>query len=382
MHILLIITDYGSFNNFLSDLAVNMSKSGHKVDVICSSNKVIKIDDKFDYESLGVNIHFVSFPRGFNILKQLKASVSIHKLVVKINPDLVHIHFTTGIFTTVFYKRLPYLTIGTFHGLGYPMISGIKKYLFKTVESFCFSRLDQIYVLNKFDYDIIKGSNKKKTFMVDSAGVGCDLLKFEIDSVSLNTSDLRKQLNIDVKDFVITFTGRFVSFKGFDLVIKSFLELNRLYPSKFKLILIGGNDPIHETGLSLEEESAYLNCNNIIKVGFSNEVEKYLSISDVFLFPSLKEGMPVCIIEALAMGVPVITANSRGCNDLVFNNVNGLVLSEKPNKEEVVKALMELQNSSNIIAEMKKYSLENRHKLGREVFIDKQTEVYTKLMKL
>lgn len=379
MHILLIITDYGSFNNFLSDLAVKMSGSGHKVDVICSSNKVIKIEDKFNYKDLGINIHFVSFPRGFNVFQQLKASVSIRKLVLQINPDFVHIHFTTGIFTTVFYKKLPYFSIGTFHGLGYPMVSGIKKYLFKTVEFFCFNRLDQIFVLNKFDYDLIKGNYKKKTFMLDSGGVGCDLSKFEINSVSLKTSDLRKQLNIDVKDFVITFTGRFVSFKGFDLVIQSFLKLNKLKPSTFKLVLIGGNDPIHKTGLSAEEELAYLDCSNIIKVGFTNEVEKYLSISDVFLFPSLKEGMPVCIIEALAMGVPVITANSRGCNDLVLNNLNGLVLSEKPSKEEVVKALMKLQSSNDIIDGMKKYSLNNRHKLGREVFIDKQMEVYSKL---
>lgn len=380
MHLLLIITDYGSFNNFLSDLAVKMVKSGHKVDVICSQEKVIKIKDKFDYIHIGVRIHFISFPRGFNMYKQLKTSVKINKLIKKINPDFVHIHFTTGIFTTIFYKKLPYLTIGTFHGLGYPMVKGVKKYLFKFVEFFCFNRIDQIWVLNKYDYDIINDVDKKKTFMLDSAGVGCDLVKFESSRYISKTHDLKKNLQIGEKDFVITYTGRFVSFKGFDLVIKSFLEMNRLFPSTFKLLLIGGNDPIHSTGLSVEEEQEYLLCDNIIKVGFTNEVEKYLSISDVFLFPSLKEGMPVCIIEALAMGIPVITADSRGCNDLVKNYENGLVLSQIPNVKEVIDSIMILKDSPKLMRDIQLYNLKNREKLGRAVYIDKQIEVYENLM--
>lgn len=380
MHLLLIITDYGSFNNFLSDLAVKMAKSGHKVDVICSQEKVIKINDKFDYIDIGVHIHFISFPRGFNLYKQLKTSIKINRLIKKINPDFVHIHFTTGIFTTVLYKKLSYLTIGTFHGLGYPMVNGIKKKLFKVVEFFCFNRLDQIWVLNKFDYDIIKGANKEKTFMLDSAGVGCDLLKFKINKDNSLYYDLKKQLQIKEDDFVITYTGRFVSFKGFDLVIKSFLEMNRLFPSTFKLLLIGGNDPIHCTGLSVEEEQEYLLCDNIIKVGFTNEVEKYLSISDVFLFPSLKEGMPVCIIEALAMGIPVITADSRGCNDLVKNYENGLVLSQIPNVKEVIDSIMILKDSPKLMRDIQLHNLKNREKLGRAVYVDKQIEVYENLM--
>lgn len=379
MHLLLIITDYGSFNNFLSDLAVEMVHQGHKVDVICSKDKVINIKDKFNYSEEGVTIHFVSFPRGFNLFKQFTTSVAIHQLIQKINPSFVHVHFTTGIFTTVLYKKLNKKSIGTFHGLGFPVSSGFKRYLFKTIELFCFSRLDHIQVLNQFDYVSIHGANKKKTSLLDSAGVGCDLSRFEINSVAPMTCDLRSQLLISEEDFVITFTGRFVKFKGFDLVVRSFLELNKRFPSSYKLILIGGNDSIHPTGLSSEEEAAYLVSTDIIRVGFTDQVEKYLSITDVFLFPSLKEGMPVCIIEALAMGIPTVTADSRGCNDLVITNKNGILLSNFPDVQEVIDSIVYLKNTPDAVNAMRAYNLKNRNCLGRDRYVEKQIEQYNNL---
>lgn len=379
MRLLIIITDLGSFNNFLSELALKMIQLGHSVDVICSNNKVININDKDNFTDRGINIHFVDFPRGYNIYKQYKASIQIYGLAKKINPNLVHVHFTTGIFTTILFKKLPFYTIGTFHGLGFTSVKGIKRIIFKLVEYFCFSRLDQVWVLNNFDLGSIKGRIKNKVYKLDTAGVGCDLSKFDINSKIV---DKKNELNIRENDFVITYTGRFVNFKGFGLVIKSFLKLNKLHPFMFKLVLIGGYDPIHPTGLTKDEEEEFLSCIDIIRVGFTNEVETYLSISDVFLFPSLKEGMPVCIIEALAMGLPVITADSRGCNDLVVNEQNGVLLSSNPSVDEIIKAIIYLKNSPLLIDKIKKHNIENRWWLSRNVYVEKQIEVYQNILNI
>lgn len=379
MRVLIIVTDLGSFNNFLSELALKMIQLNYRVDVICSNNKVIDINDKDNFIERGINMHFVNFPRGFNIYKQYKASIQIYNLTKVINPNLVHVHFTTGIFTTLLYKKLPFFTIGTFHGLGFNSVKGIKRIIFKIVEYFCFNRLDQVWVLNKFDLESINGRIKNKTYKLDTAGVGCDLSKFDINS---KIEDKKNELNIGENNFVITYTGRFVNFKGFNLVINSFLRLNKLHPSMFKLVLIGGYDPIHPTGLTKDEEEEFLSCIDIIRVGFTNEVETYLSISDVFLFPSLKEGMPVCIIEALAMGLPVITADSRGCNDLVVNEQNGLLLSSNPSVDEIIKAIIYLKNSPLLIHKIKKHNIENRWWLSRNVYVEKQIEVYQNILNI
>jgi glycosyltransferase involved in cell wall biosynthesis len=379
MHLLLIITDYGSFNNFLSELVIKMVEDGHKIDVICSNEKVIDFADRDNFQLLGINVHFTDFPRGFNIFKQILASIKINKLIEQIDPDLVHAHFTTGIFTTILSKKPHYPMIGTIHGLGYPMLQGVKRQIFKSVELFSISRLDRVLVLNQFDRDILDLKSANKPILLESAGLGCDLNRFDINRFLSKVSDLKESLGISPNDFVITFTGRFVHFKGFDLVIKSFLKLDKLNPSSFKLILIGGRDTIHPTGLTKIEEEKYSSSSNIINVGFTNEVEKYLAIADVFLFPSLKEGMPVCIIEALAMGVPVIAADSRGCNDLVIDGVNGRLLSNKPSTDEIVNAITILKNSPETLQRFKDFALGSRYKLSRDIFIEKQIEDYTNL---
>jgi glycosyltransferase involved in cell wall biosynthesis len=66
------------------------------------------------------------------------------------------------------------------------------------------------------------------------------------------------------------------------------------------------------------EDHAYKNCAQIIDAGYTDDVASYLAISDAMVFPSQREGMPVCLMEALAMGVPVITRASRGCRDVVL----------------------------------------------------------------
>src|SRR5690606_21800614 len=156
MKIALIITDYGSFNNFLGDLAIRLTKDGHEVSVITSELRVINIQDKFAYKAEGIRFFYAEFPRGFNPLSHYRASKKIRGTLESINPDLVHIHFTTGIFTTLFAGRLKYKTLGTFHGLGFPVLSGIKKMIFGAVERFCFNKLDEIYVLNEVDYKAVR----------------------------------------------------------------------------------------------------------------------------------------------------------------------------------------------------------------------------------
>ncbi|CAM3820307.1 glycosyltransferase [Sphingobacterium prati] len=326
MKIVLIITDYGSFNNFLSDLAIRLKEDGHEVSVITSETRVINIQDKFDYLAAGIKFFYVDFPRGFNPFAHYRSSKKIQKILDSIVPNIVHIHFTTGIFTTLFAGRVKYRTLGTFHGLGFPVLSGLKKQVFGAVEKFCFGRLDKIYVLNEVDYKAVKALGYKNVEKYETLGLGCDLSVFNPDNFSETwKASLREELDIGVNDFVFAYTGRFVNFKGYDKVIRSFLKLYSKN-SKVKLLLIGGNDPIHPTGLTENETILMNNCEGIIHIGFTKDVASYLSITDVFVFPSVKEGMPVCVIEALAMGVPVITADSRGCNEIVQNDYNGYVV--------------------------------------------------------
>lgn len=373
--IFFIITDYGSFNNFLSELSIELIKNDYEVHVITSKEKVIKIEDKYDYEKFGINFYYFNFPRNFNLITHYKISRQIQNQIKIISPDLVSIHFTTGIFTTLLAGKLPFRTIGTFHGLGFPIITDtIKKLTFKFVELFSASRLQEVWVLNRMDFNILEKYFPKKTFLLPTNGLGCDLETFNIENFSaLNKSELKNTLKIDANDFVITFTGRYVDFKGYHIVIKTFRILEEFYKLKnIKLITMGGRDKIHSTGLEDEEEQYLKNNNNIIDIGFTNEVAKFLSITDLFFFPSKKEGVPICIVEALSMGIPVITYNSRGCNDLVIDSFNGNLLNEEMTPEDFAKQIFNLYSNPHTLQAYSSNALGERIKMSRENFINFQ----------
>jgi len=383
MKLVLIITDYGSFNNFLGELAVQMLANNHEVFLITSDVKVIQKPDKYDYLSKGLRVTYVDFPRNFNPLSHFRASKKIKSTINEIKPDLVHAHFTTGVFTTVFSGRLNFKTIATFHGLGYPVLSGFKKSIFKFVEQYCFNRIDEIWLLNKFDYNVVKKSrNSDKAFLYKSKGLGCDLEKFDPKIYDVEKKQiLKSEFNITEKDFVIIFIGRYVYFKGYHLTVKSFLELSKSFKN-LKLITIGGGDPIHPTGLSQEEETERSANKNIINIGFTDEIAKYLSISDLLVFPSFKEGMPVCIIESLAMGVPVLTSNSRGCNDLVFDNYNGFLVKNHCEVKDIELVLHHALKDYTILDVLKNNIKSDRATYSRQAFVNEQITEYNKSISL
>ena len=379
MKILLIITDYGSFNNFISEVAVRLKNIGHDVHVICSKEKVIDYKDKFPYSDLGIVFHYQDFPRSFNIFSQIVASKKINDQIDRIQPDIINIHFTTALFTTLLYQKPAYFTMGTIHGVGYPKVQNpIKRKIFEIVEKFCFKKLDQIYLINRFDYDLVKQMYPEKAFMYNSYGVGCDFGKFDSKSVSQETkAELRQRLSIAKDDFVLAFTGRFVTFKGFDLLIKAMMVLSKKPQYKhIKLLLIGGEDPAHPSGLTKSENDFFRKNKQIIRVGFTSDVNKYLAITDVFVFPSVKEGMPVCIMEALAMGVPVITSDSRGCNDLIEDKFNGILLSENPTVAEINNAVLNLFDDRDFLKMLSENTHAKREELNRDMYVNHQVHIY------
>lgn len=379
MHILFIITDYGSFNNFLGEMALYMVAHHHRVSVICDSSKTIDIADKANYVEAGIAFHYVPFPRNFNIAKQYGASRAIHRLVNQIQPDFVHIHFTTAMSTTLLAGRLAFYTLGTVHGLGYPTLSHpLKRQIFKRTEHTIIKRLDEFWVLNQEDYNLLHAGYGKKIRQYKTAGIGCDTRTFKPVDKPVEKQALRKAFGIAENMVVFTFIGRFVHFKGFHLVVKAFLELIHTGAREAVLLLIGGHDALHPSGLSSGEERLIFRHPAIKQIAFTPDVASYLAITDLMVFPSVKEGMPVSIMEALAMHVPVLTSDTRGCNELVQDGINGYLTSARPNVEEVREAMLRF------------YKLHQQHSvsfdfgrsarsIARSDYINEQYQVYLEI---
>ena len=185
------------------------------------------------------------------------------------------------------------------------------------------------------------------------------------------------QLGLKADHHIFAFIGRQVYFKGFDIAIRAFLRLAQSNPNT-RLLLTGTRDALHPTGLTQDEEKALKSSTKTIDLGWQTEVQKHLSITRAVVFPSKREGMPVCLMEALAMGVPVITCDSRGCRDVVRDQVDGIVLKDCT-VDNLVSAMALLAKDENLHSRLVVNALAGRERFSRLNYVREQIQIYEQL---
>jgi len=142
-----------------------------------------------------------------------------------------------------------------------------------------------------------------------------------------------------------------------------------------RLLLIGIRYRLHATALTNEEERALAAATGVTDVGFRDDVETCLAAADVMVFPSQREGMPVCLMEALALGIPAITLNSRGCRDVVRDRIDGLVLPNA-NVDDLEAAVKVAVEDPALRQQWSTRALPDRERFDRTYFITAQKANY------
>jgi len=379
MKLLFVIPSITNYFTFLEDLTGELIRRGHEVHLATSRKHIARID--VYRRGIECEIHHIDFPRAIDPIKHLTAARQVRRLVHRIEPDIINIHFSAALFTTILgkNKNWPPLT-GTIHGLGSPLIRGWRKLIISQAEKWSCERADEVFVLTEDDRIYLKNkAPKAKVSVLNSFGMGCDLERFNHLAIKSETrNSLRKEYHLDESDFVFIFIGRQTHFKGFDKLIKAFLKLRKDH-ERIKLLLIGEKDRIHPVSRRQGIDRALREDPNIIRVGWKENVQDFLAIANLNVFPSEREGLPVNLMESLSMGVPVITIDSRGCRDVVRHEVDGLVLSS--NKVKDLRAAMEnLLTDRNKLAELAKNALEGRDRFNRSHFIAEQFKIYERLL--
>jgi len=246
-------------------------------------------------------------------------------------------------------------------------------------ETWAANRLDQVWVLSKDDLEGLRlAAPHAKINKQDSYGFGCDLERFDSRRFPLEEKrKLRLQLGLKADNYVFTFAGRYVHFKGFDIAVRAFLKLAHTEPD-IRLLLMGRRDNQHTTGLTDLEEQALKDSAQIVDLGWQNEFEKYFAVTDVLVFPSEREGMPVSLMAALAMGVPVITRNSRGCRDVVRDQVDGIVLSSCT-VDNLILEMQRLKKDRTLCRRLSANCLAGRGRFNQYNYITEQIKIYLDL---
>jgi glycosyltransferase involved in cell wall biosynthesis len=314
-----------------------------------------------------IRIVSIVMSRSINLLKDIKALVQLYLLFKKEKPLIVHsITPKAGLLSMIAAKLagVP-IRIHTFTGLIFPSKKAFLQRLLIFMDKVLCKCATHIYPEGegvKNDLIHYKITSKPLKIIANGNVNGIDTDYFDPEVVSVKEKEqLKKELGISVTDFVFIFVGRLVSDKGINELITAFSKLSQ-ENKNCKLVLVG---PMEEMLDPLEQETVNEteNNNNIITVGFQEEVRKYYAISDALVFPSYREGFPNVVLQAGAMGLPSIVTNINGCNEIIKNNINGLIIPVK-NSEAIfvaIKKMMEEDSFRNNIQQNARQMIVSRY---------------------
>lgn len=198
--------------------------------------------------------------------------------------------------------------------------------------------------------NLFKHVNKKDIYILNNA-VDCELYKFN-QSIR---SNIRKSLNIEDNDIVLGHVGRFSSEKNHIFLLDIFNELLNL-DKKFKLILVGEGNLENEIRNHISKLNLH---NNVILLGKVNNVHEILNGLDIFILPSIFEGVPVSAIEAQASGLKCFLSDSITKN-VNINDVEYIALSDGAKKwaDTIINTIIDNKVRINQYRNIKKYGFD------------------------
>ena len=282
----------------------------------------------------GIQTHVVEMTRSITPFKDLKATYKLYKFFKSEQPFIVHTHTpkagTLGMLAARL-ARVPH-RLHTIAGLPLLEASGGKRKLLDVVEKFTYSCATKI-LPNSFGLEqIIIDNNyakpEKLLVIGNGSSNGIDTTHYDASLVSeAQKVNLKQELNIEEHDIVFIFIGRIVRDKGINELVNAF---NRLSKKQLncKLLLVGPRenhlDPLlPETELLIEEN------HQILAVGVQKDIRPYVAISHVLAFPSYREGFPNVVLQCSCMELPCIVSDINGCNEVIKDQVNGLIIPVK-----------------------------------------------------
>ena len=169
-------------------------------------------------------------------------------------------------------------------------------------------------------------------------GSGVDVSLFSSQAVSSNRkAALREELKIAPNEIVVIMIARLLSSKG----VREFLQAAERLGDRGRFLLIGDPDPGNPSTLTEENLQPHLSHGNVIAPGHQKNIPEWLAISDIYTLPSYGEGLPRTVLEAMAMGLPIVTTDVPGCRETVTNGENGFLIPAR-NSEALVEALKRL----------------------------------------
>lgn len=325
-------------------------------------------------------IEFIQCPfllRRINVIKDLRAFFDIWRIIKKYNPLIVHTHSSkAGLMGRLAAKLAGTpIIVHTPHGhvfFGY--FGPFKTKLFIIFEKLASRITDKIVALTnreKKDHILFKIAEEDK-FSVIYSGIELNILK---ESSSEEKQNLKKELGIPENSLIVGTAGRLVPVKGPEFLVKASKYIISKYPDTY--FMFTGDGPLEQ---DLKRKALEMGISdNIIFLGWRDDLAKIISIYDIFVLPSLNEGMGRVLVEAMALGKSIVASNVGGIPDLVIHGKNGFLVPPK-NPKELAKYIQVLLEDKDKREKMGLAGKEMAYNFTSERMVEKIANLYKKLL--
>lgn len=296
----------------------------------------------------GVKTFWVEMTRSITPAKDMKAVWKLYRFFRKEKPLIVHTHTPKAGIVGMLAAKMAGVPIRLHTVAGLPLLetTGTKRKILDAVEKLTYRLATRIYPNSAGLKDIIVAEGyirvEKLKILGRGSSNGIDTSYFDPEKYpSGQNFNFKTETGILLEDLVFIFIGRLVSEKGINELVKAFKEL-QLAQSNISLLLVGqleeDLDPLKPETLDEIESNP-----KIFTMGYQQDVRPYLAVADVLVFPSYREGFPNVVMQAGAMGLPAIVSDINGCNEIIEQGKNGIIIPAK-DEEALYYAMKSLIN--------------------------------------
>ncbi len=320
MKVLFGASVYNHLSAFHKPYIKHFQNQGYEVHAI-GSNSMGRKDELIE---MGVICHDIDFDRIPFSKKNIIALRKLNQLFKQQYFDLIHVHTPTAAFLTRYAasKHKQGKVLYTAHGFHFYEGAPKKNWaLFYPAEKMAVKWTDALVVMNDEDYQLGKRlgfQEEKNLFSVH--GVGVDLEEFKVQDTS-GAKTIRDELGLERDTQIISYIAELSTRKNQMFLLENWQAIIKECP-KAHLVFIG-------EGSDEEKLKRYIKENDLMNVhllGFRKDVPNIIAASDIVTLVSKHEGLPRCLMEAMAVGKPIIASDVRGSRDLVDDRRTGYLV--------------------------------------------------------
>ncbi|WP_026934177.1 glycosyltransferase family 4 protein [Christiangramia echinicola] len=295
-----------------------------------------------------VRTFWVEMTRAITPWKDLKSLWRFYNFLKREKPFIIHSHTPKAGIIGMLAGKMAGVPVRLHTVAGLPLleVKGTKRKLLDAVEKLTYRLATRVYPnsfeLKKIILQLKYAEEAKLRVLGEGSSNGIDTTYFQPSLFSKKDNiDLKSELGIPGKDFIFIFVGRLVREKGINELVRAFIKLQSDRPNS-SLLLVGpfeqDLDPLDKEVFRIIEENP-----KIFTTGYQQDVRPFFSIADVLTFPSYREGFPNVVMQANAMNLPAIVTNINGCNEIVEEGVNGVIIPVK-NESKILQSMRRLMD--------------------------------------